>query len=1189
MTSSEQTACRDLFLANDNSALFVTSQLRPRELKMADGLRRLGWKVGLIYYKWTPFEPHAYFDACLAVGSAAEAHELAMQLTPRICHVFSGAIDDLVLTFCRQKPSPVVIDLNDVFAPSLFDYCHERFEPTREALALADGFCARDLQVKSAEHADGFKLPQRLIFFPEYGWNTESLSNQIAEREASDEVHVVSVGTFSLETQGMYDSCYLQMTQMMIGQGIHFHIYPHWAYRRDHSGSPHAKFEQDFAEFIALQEQNPYLHLHDSLPIEELAKVLPRYDFGLVSGGAPEFGQKLGFYYPAYLETCYSGRISDYLDARLPVLINEEVKFDYWLLKRYGIGIDLKGVLAPGFKERLLQLKRDPRQRQAMDRAVQALSLAANAPRLAAYYQGLMVASNSTMVEATQDQSAPPPATVEPTPAIADASVTPPAALAAPPTGQLVAALKAKIRWASPRLAKIILPYRAIRIFEYRLHNALQDLQANTGVIAGLNARVGSLQQEADQSREKIAALEQANGGLASELAVRGQENAALSADRTALDQARETLTADLAALQREMDSQATEIAALRQEAHSHRVQISRLEDDRTALNIAAAESHQAKTTLLAELARSEGQRNALGAQVSALETERIASSARLGGLERDKAHLGTALADTRQANERLSANLLELEREKAALNSSVARLEQDKAAVSAERAELSGQNTALGIATATLERDKLELAARIDSLLQRESEFRGTVAELKQEKASLESRLQGLEHDKHALFERVAALEEANAGLLATVAGLEQSTAARSSQIEQLAQEKEALRGLVASLEEKRASMGAAIAAPEQDKASIRSQVASLENDKTALRAQIEGLEAERLESRLNSSALEKTKSALETKLASLVQVSDALQKQVAERDQNMATLVIKISELQEENKDRQAAVEDLQTKLGRYVGLTERERLIPAANHLSSKLWEAIHLDDENYKPIDDEAKLLLACMPKSGSTWLTSILEEKLALAPKRLYLEADRNEQELDANAMFQSWGQKTLFVQQHVRYSRILMRVCRAFSTKVVVLTRRLDDVVVSLRDHIESESPEVSMFYTESNWFKGKSESEQFDFIIDHAMPWYFNFFLGWERAASENPEQILMVRYEDLIGNPVTVVETIAGFYGAELQGLTLQELDKRDGTRFNQGRVGRGKELLSRKQLTRLKKLSSYYPESDFAAIGI
>jgi hypothetical protein len=264
------------------SVLFVTSQLRPRELKMADGLRKLGWTVGLIYCKWTPFDPTAFFDFAIEVASAEAAHMAAQQITPRVAHVFSGAIDDFVMLFCRNKPSPVVIDLNDVFVPSLFDYCHERFEPTREALALADGFCARDLQVKSAQKVDGFKLPKQLVLFPEYCWKTASFEG--SEKFPADEIHVVSVGTFSLETQGMFDSCYLQLARLLIGQQIHFHIYPHWAYRRDHLGSPHANFKKDFADFLALEKTSPYLHVHDSLPIEELARVLPKFRWARDSG-----------------------------------------------------------------------------------------------------------------------------------------------------------------------------------------------------------------------------------------------------------------------------------------------------------------------------------------------------------------------------------------------------------------------------------------------------------------------------------------------------------------------------------------------------------------------------------------------------------------------------------------------------------------------------------------------------------------------------------------------------------------------------------------------------------------------------------------------------------------------------------------------------------------------------------------
>jgi len=177
----------------------------------------------------------------------------------------------------------------------------------------------------------------------------------------------------------------------------------------------------------------------------------------------------------------------------------------------------------------------------------------------------------------------------------------------------------------------------------------------------------------------------------------------------------------------------------------------------------------------------------------------------------------------------------------------------------------------------------------------------------------------------------------------------------------------------------------------------------------------------------------------------------------------------------------------------------------------------------------------------------------------------------------------------LFVHQHIRYSRILMRICRAFSTKIIVLTRRLDDIVVSLRDHLERESHEVSMFYTESEWFKNKSQNEQFDFIIDHAMPWYFNFYLGWLRTFQSNNGQILMVRYEELIEDTVACVEKIASFYGTPVHGLSLSEIDLKSGTRFNQGRAGRGREMLSKKQIARLRKLASYYPGCDFESVGL
>lgn len=375
-----------LLSQQSQAVLFVTSLLRAREMKMATALRKTGWKVVLIYIETTPFKPEGCFDEVIQAKTEAEAHIYAKLLSPRICHVFSGAVDGLIYRFCADKPGPVIIDMNDIFCPALFDYCHERFEPTRECLERADGLCARDLQAKSAEKIDGFRLPRHTLLFPEYSSRDGPANPKSSPKVEPEEVRVVSVGTFCLESQGMYDSGYLRLAEMLTEQKIHFHIYPHWFYRISSGSAFNWDLQKEFVDFFRLQERTPYLHIHDSLPLDELARVLPQYDFGIVSGGSQALGQWLKALKPEYMKTCYSGRISDYLDARLPVLINREVGFNYWLLKRYGIAVDLGGILRPGFRDHLLSIKRDRKQSGKVEKAAQTMSLEKNIGRLASFY-----------------------------------------------------------------------------------------------------------------------------------------------------------------------------------------------------------------------------------------------------------------------------------------------------------------------------------------------------------------------------------------------------------------------------------------------------------------------------------------------------------------------------------------------------------------------------------------------------------------------------------------------------------------------------------------------------------------------------------------------------------------------------------------------------------------------------------
>jgi len=137
-----------------------------------------------------------------------------------------------------------------------------------------------------------------------------------------------------------------------------------------------------------------------------------------------------------------------------------------------------------------------------------------------------------------------------------------------------------------------------------------------------------------------------------------------------------------------------------------------------------------------------------------------------------------------------------------------------------------------------------------------------------------------------------------------------------------------------------------------------------------------------------------------------------------------------------------------------------------------------------------------ILIACMPKSGSTFLAKSISNLTGYPQRRLSASYERNDQDIYFPRILDSYGKGTI-CQQHLKATRENIFLINKFSIKTIVLVRNLLDTIVSLHDHILNESFHTPVFYANEN-FNGLPKETQLDQIIDLAIPWYINFYVSW-------------------------------------------------------------------------------------------
>jgi len=231
-----------------------------------------------------------------------------------------------------------------------------------------------------------------------------------------------------------------------------------------------------------------------------------------------------------------------------------------------------------------------------------------------------------------------------------------------------------------------------------------------------------------------------------------------------------------------------------------------------------------------------------------------------------------------------------------------------------------------------------------------------------------------------------------------------------------------------------------------------------------------------------------------------------------------------------------------------------------------------------------------LYIACVPKSASTFLKNLLVNLTGYRDLFTVYAAGQSEHEIYMPTLRESAHLHTV-TQQHCRASDANVHLMQAFGIRPVVLVRNIFDSVMSLLDFYNQGAFQKSYF--RADW-QALDEEMKIDLLIENVIPWYFQFVASWDLAEKQQRLEVLWLSYENLVADKAASVLKVLEFYGL---GASWRGVEQRIGEieseerkiRFNKGVTGRGRSGLNNRQKEQIRRLTRYYPSTDFARIGL
>ncbi|WP_410004667.1 sulfotransferase domain-containing protein [Aequorivita nionensis] len=255
---------------------------------------------------------------------------------------------------------------------------------------------------------------------------------------------------------------------------------------------------------------------------------------------------------------------------------------------------------------------------------------------------------------------------------------------------------------------------------------------------------------------------------------------------------------------------------------------------------------------------------------------------------------------------------------------------------------------------------------------------------------------------------------------------------------------------------------------------------------------------------------------------------------------------------------------------------------------DNIKNKLIKTLGLKKENSK-LSESHFFFITAFPKSGSSFISLVLSDLLKI-PIADIVYSHFREQDIYLPKLESLKGSK-IISKHHTLATTPNIELLKENSISPIVLTRNLPDTIISLRDHI-SKTLRWPHFQVPSDFDKWENKN-QFDFLIELAIPWYVFFYVSWNKAYQNNDIDIKFIRYEDFNKSQSKTIKAILEYLDFQIdEEKILDSIDRVknlsiDKNRLNKGVMDRGKNLLTSSQMDRIESFSRFYPNIDFTPI--